>query len=131
MWKALSKAEQQKWKNDAPMVKVRVKSTDLPPPDDETKAKYKACAAAPSCLLTSDAPRTIRDRRFKKEHPDSKDAKTIGAFQLRDPASFPSFFAIVRRSFSGTAARGGALLRSRESGVATRGRRRLRRDATT
>ena len=55
-----------------------------------------------------------RDRRFKKEHPDSQDAETIGAFQRRDPASFSSFFTIVRRSFSGTAARGGALLRSRE-----------------
>ena len=78
------------------MVKARGKSKEPPPPDAETKKQYEACAAAPSCLLTSDAPRTIRDRRFKKEHPDSKDAKTIGAFQLRDPASFSSFFTIVR-----------------------------------
>ena len=56
-----------------------------------------------------------RERRFKAAHPNSKDARTIGAFQLRDPASFSSFFTIVRRSFSGTAARGGALLRSRET----------------
>ena len=48
-----------------------------------------------------------RDRRFKEKHPDSQDAETIGAFQRRDPASFSSFFTIVRRSFSGTAARGG------------------------
>ena len=96
MWNALSEAAKQKWKDDAPLVKPRVKSTDLPPPNDETKAKYKACAAAPSCLLTSDAPRTIRERRFKANYPDSKDAKTIGAFQLRDPASFSSFFTIVR-----------------------------------
>ena len=52
----------------------------------------------------------FRDRRFKKKHPDSKDAKDIKAYQKRDPASFSSFFTIVRRSFSGTAARGGALL---------------------
>ena len=37
-----------------------------------------------------------RDRRFKEKNPDSKDAKTIKAFQLRDPASFSSFFTIVR-----------------------------------
>ena len=72
-----------------------------------------------------------RERRFKAKHPKSKDAKDIKAFQRRDPASFSSFFTTVRCSFSCTAARDGALLRSRESGVATRGRRRLRRDATT
>ena len=48
-----------------------------------------------------------RERRFKAKHPKSKDAKDIKAFQRRDPASFSSFFTIVRRSFSGTAARGG------------------------
>ena len=36
------------------------------------------------------------DRRFKKKYPDSQDAETIGAFQRRDPASFSSFFTIVR-----------------------------------
>ena len=90
------------------MVKARGKSKEPPPPDAETKKQYEACAAAPSCLLTSDAPRTIRERRFKAEYPDSKDAKDIRAYQKRDPASILSFFTIVRRSFSGTAARGGA-----------------------
>ena len=57
----------------------------------------------------------FRDRRFKKKNPDSQDAETIGAFQQRDPASISSFSTIVRCSFSCTAARGGALLRSRET----------------
>jgi hypothetical protein len=44
MWKALSKAEQQKWKNDAPMVKARGKRKE-PPPDAELLARYEACGA--------------------------------------------------------------------------------------
>ena len=56
-----------------------------------------------------------RERRFKAKHPKSKDAKDIKAFQRRDPASFSSFFTTVRCSFSCTAARDGALLRSRET----------------
>ena len=47
MWAALDDAAKQKWKDDAPMVKVRVKSKEPPPPDAETKKQYEACGAAP------------------------------------------------------------------------------------
>ena len=38
-------AAKQKWKEDAPMIKARGKRKEVPPPDDETKAKYEACRA--------------------------------------------------------------------------------------
>ena len=115
MWNALSEAAKQKWKEDAPMVKARGKRKKVPPPDAETKAKYEACRARVE--LPSHLQRAANDSATagsKRSTPTRRTPRTSkrSSCATRRP-SRPS--SRSSGSFSGTAARGGALLRSRET----------------